>query len=115
VLLAGIGVYATAAFSVRERTAEIGIRIALGAQPSDILLLIARYAALVLASGCVVGTVAAWSVGGALQSLLLQVRPTDARAFATAAAILAAACLLGCLVPAVRAARVDPAVALRHH
>jgi putative ABC transport system permease protein len=115
VLLAGIGVYATAAFSVRERTGEIGVRIALGAQRRDILMQIARYGALVLAVGSGLGALAAWSVGGALQSVLLSVAPTDVRAFVAAAAVLAAACMAGCLVPALRAARVDPAVALRHH
>jgi len=114
VVLAGIGIYATAAFSVRERTGEFGVRIALGARRRDILALVGRYGARVLAAGTGLGACAAWWVGGALQSMLVSVSRTDIRAFAAAAAILAAACLAGCLIPAWRAARVDPAVALRH-
>jgi putative ABC transport system permease protein len=113
VVLAGIGVYATAAFSVRERTGEFGVRIALGARRRDVMALVVRHGALVLAAGSVLGGIAAWSVGGALQSVLVSVSRSDVRAFAAAAAILATACIAGCLVPAWRAARVDPAVALR--
>ncbi len=114
VVLAGIGIYATAAFSVRERTGELGVRIALGARRRDILALVGGQGARVLAVGTVLGACAAWWIGGALQSMLVSVSRTDIRAFAAAAAILAAACIAGCLVPAWRAARVDPAVALRH-
>ena len=114
VVLAGIGVYTAAAFSVRERTGEFGVRIALGARRRDILALVGRHGARVLATGSALGACAAWWVGGALQSMLVSVSRGDIRAFAAAAAVLAAACIAGCLVPAWRAARVDPAVALRH-
>ena len=105
VVLAGIGVYATAAFSVRERTGEFGVRIALGARRRDVMALVVRHAALVLAGGSVLGAVAAWAVGGALQTVFVSVSRTDVRAFAAAAAILATACIAGCRTRLARGTR----------
>jgi ABC-type antimicrobial peptide transport system permease subunit len=115
VALAAVGIYAALAFSVRERTAEIGVRMALGAMPRDIVAIVLRHGLAVLAVGWCVGAVATWSFAGAIKSVLYNVAPTDVGAFATASGVIALACLAGCLVPAVRAARTDPAVTLRYY
>ena len=113
-LLAGVGIYAALAFSVRARTAEIGIRMALGASPRDIVSIVVRHALAVLVVGWCVGTIAAWSVSGAIASVLFSVARADVRSFVAASAVIALACVSGCVIPAVRAARTNPAVTLRH-
>jgi hypothetical protein len=113
VVLATVGVYTALAFSVRERTVELGVRIALGAMPRDILGLVVRHSVIVLAIGWCLGAIATWSLGGAIKSVLYNVAPTDLRAFAVASVVIALAGFAGCLVPAIRAARTDPAVTLR--
>ncbi|HEY4360436.1 MAG TPA: ABC transporter permease [Bryobacteraceae bacterium] len=112
-LLASLGLYAVIAHSVTQRTQEIGIRIAIGASARDILQLILRQGAPPLALGLALGLAASLAVNRLLQSMLVQVSPADPTAFAAATGILILAAALGCLIPARRAMRVDPVVALR--
>jgi hypothetical protein len=113
VLLAGVGIYASLAFAIRQRTAEIGVRVALGAVPRDVAAMVVRQGLAVIVPGLAVGLLAALALSGALRSLLFRVAPTDAATFAVAAAVVAIAGLAGCAGPAWRATRVDPVVALR--
>jgi putative ABC transport system permease protein len=112
-LLAGLGLYGVLAYAVTQRTREIGIRMALGARPAQALALVARESAAVVGAGLLLG------FGGALASarffagLLFGVGPADPLALLAAVLVLGAVSLAATLLPARRAARVDPAVALR--
>ena len=112
-LLAAIGIYGVVSLLVTQRAREIGIRIALGARASDVRRLVVGEAMVPIAAGIVCGLAASLLVTRALRSLLFGVTPLDAVSFATAPAILAAVALLACYLPARRATRVDPLVALR--
>jgi len=113
-LLAGVGIYGVVAYSVAQRTHEIGIRMALGASRGMILAgVIVRAGALALA-GAALGLAAAWAVIPMLGSLLYGVGVFDASVFAASALLLVALAALAGLVPALRAARVDPMVCLRY-
>ena len=101
-------------FSVAQRTREIGIRMALGAQAPDVLTMILRHAAILLGAGLAIGWAAAALVTRYAASLLYGVSPTDPWTFVAVSAVLAAAAMLACYLPARRAARVDPMVALRY-
>jgi ABC-type antimicrobial peptide transport system permease subunit len=114
VILAAIGIYGTLAFSVRQRTVEIGVRMALGALRSDVSGMILRHGALVVVAGGALGATAAFAASRFIRSLLFNVAPGDPNTFFIAIAVIAAAALAGCIIPAARAARVDPAVALRY-
>jgi predicted permease len=114
VMVAGIGIYGTLAFSIRQRTTEIGIRLALGARRSDVARMVLRHGALVVTAGCALGAAAAYGGSRFAGSLLFKVAPADPTTFAVAAGVIVIAALAGCLIPAVRAARVDPVVALRY-
>jgi predicted permease len=113
-LLAGIGLYGVIAFSVAQRTREIGIRMALGAQRFDVLRLVLKQVAFLVLTGVALG--AAVSLGGvrALRSLLYGIEATDPVAFFGAALLLVAAAVLAAYPPARRATRVNPTVALRY-
>lgn len=113
-LLAAIGLYATTAFSVAQRTREIGVRMALGARPDGILWLFATRAALPVGVGIVLGLAGAVAVGNLLRGLLVQTGPTDLRMLVGITGLLAAVSLVACLLPARRASRLHPVVALRH-
>ena len=113
-LLASLGVYAVVAHSVSQRAQEIGIRIAIGATARDILALVLARGMLPLGIGLTIGLAAALAVNRVLISTLVQVSPADPVTMIVAAATLILAALLGCLIPARRAMRVDPVVALRH-
>jgi putative ABC transport system permease protein len=113
VLLAGVGIYGALAFAVRQRTVEIGVRMALGAAPPDILRLVFSQGGAIVAAGLVLGIGAALAAARYVEAMLFNVPGADPRSLAIAAAVILAAALLGCLVPAVRATRVDPAEALR--
>jgi putative ABC transport system permease protein len=112
--LASVGLYAVIAHSVSQRTQEIGVRIALGARDGNILRLVFAQGLIQLAIGLVLGLAAALGVTRVLQTLLIDVSPSDPATFATVTLILATAAGLGCLIPARRAMRVDPIEALRH-
>jgi putative ABC transport system permease protein len=112
-LLAAIGIYGVVSFLVTQRVREIGIRIALGARAVDVRRLVVGEAMVPIAAGIVCGLAASLLGTRALRSLLFGVTPLDAVSFATAPAILAAVALVACYLPARRATRVDPLVALR--
>jgi len=113
-LLAAIGLYGVRAYTVARRTREIGIRMAVGASARDTLRLILREGAMVTAAGVGVGLALSLAAGKILGGLLYEVSGVDPLVLATAAALLAVVSLLACYLPARRAARVDPLVALRH-
>ena len=112
--LASVGLYAVMAFSVRRRTQEVGVRMALGAEGRDVLRLILRQGMTQLAVGAVIGLGLAWWLARALRVILFRVEPTDPLTFATILVTLALTGLLATIVPARRATRVDPAWALRY-
>jgi ABC-type antimicrobial peptide transport system permease subunit len=113
-LLASIGLYTVVAHSVGQRTQEIGVRMAIGAEARDILALVCRQGLLPVGLGLTVGLAASLAVNRVLASALVQVSPADPVSLAVATGALVAAATLGCLVPARRAMRVDPIAALRH-
>ncbi|HEY6967867.1 MAG TPA: FtsX-like permease family protein, partial [Candidatus Angelobacter sp.] len=113
-LLAAVGIFGLMSFVVRRRTQEIGIRLALGVTRSGIFRLVIRQALLLGAIGVVFGTIGAYASGNMLRTLLVGVAPTDVLAFAGGIIVLLAVTLLAAAVPALKATRVDPIVALRN-
>jgi putative ABC transport system permease protein len=113
-LLASIGIYGVMAYTFSQRTNEIGIRMAMGAQRGDILKIAVGEGALIVAFGLAAGLAGSLVLTRFLQTMLFDVKPTDPITFAGISALLAAVALAACFVPARRAARVDPLVALRH-
>jgi putative ABC transport system permease protein len=111
--LAGVGVYGVMAYAVTERTREIGIRMALGAQTSDALKLVIRQGMRMTLIGVALGSMGAFALTGLMKSLLFDVRPTDPMTFIVIALLLTVVALLACWIPARRAAKVNPIVALR--
>jgi predicted permease len=112
-VLAVIGVYGVVAYSVSQRTREIGIRIAVGAKQRDIARLVLSGGIRMAAAGVFLGGLAALAVNRLLASLLFGVRPADPATLWAVAAVLPGVTLLACLLPAIRASRVEPVVALR--
>jgi len=112
--LAGIGVYGVMACLVAQRVREIGIRIALGAQPLAVVGLILRQGAALAAGGIALGLLAAIALGQFMATLVFGISPRDLAVFAAAPAILGLAAAAACYFPARRASRVDPILALRH-
>ncbi|HEX9763990.1 MAG TPA: ABC transporter permease [Candidatus Acidoferrales bacterium] len=113
-LLATIGLYGLVAYSVLLRTREIGIRVALGAQRGDILRLTVGDSGKLVAVGIALGLAGAWALGATFSGLLYGVAPTDPATLATATGLLAVVAIGATWIPARRAARVDPMVALRY-
>lgn len=112
-VLAGVGLYGVMSYSVSQRTQEIGVRMALGAEPRDVLTMILREGGLRLGFGLLFGLPAAYFAGRLLAFILYGVQPYDIPAFTGTLAVLAAAGFVACLVPALRAIRVSPMDALR--
>lgn len=112
-VLAATGLYATMAFAVRRRTREIGVRMALGAQASDVSVMVVRQGLGLVAIGAAAGLAGAVAAGRALESQLYGVSSSDATSFVMAAALLTGAALVATWLPARRATAVDPVVALR--
>ena len=112
-LLAALGLYGVLAYTVRQRTPEIGIRIALGATSTQVRALVLRQAVLVLTVGLVIGTAGALALGRWLSSLAFQVSPSDPRILLATASVLTVTALAATWLPARRASRVEPKTAMR--
>ncbi|PWT84253.1 MAG: hypothetical protein C5B58_04990 [Acidobacteria bacterium] len=113
-LLAGIGVYGVIGYSVAQRTQEFGIRMALGARPADVMRLVVRKSAVLGAIGLAVGLAASLLITRSLERFLFQVKTTDPFTFVAVAALLGGVTILAGYLPARRAVRVDPTIALRY-
>jgi ABC-type antimicrobial peptide transport system permease subunit len=112
-LLAVIGVYGVMSYTVAQHTREIGIRMALGAQPRSILKLIVGRGLVLVSAGVVIGVLASFGLTRFIEHMLFGVTPTDPLTFVAIVFLLGLVALLACLVPAQRAMRVDPIVVLR--
>jgi putative ABC transport system permease protein len=112
-VIAAVGIYGVMACVVSQRTREIGVRMALGATRARVVRMVLLNAAMLVAIGVVLGGFASWYLSAASTAFLFGLQPTDPRAFAAAAAALSAAALIASVIPARRAASIDPMVALR--
>ena len=113
-LLAAVGIYAVVAYSVAQRTHEIGIRMALGAQAGDIMKMVVRQGMTLTAVGVALGLVAAFAMTRAMASILYGVSASDPATFGGVAAMAALIAFVACYIPARRATKVDPMIALRY-
>ncbi|NOT59146.1 MAG: FtsX-like permease family protein, partial [Acidobacteria bacterium] len=112
-LLAALGIYGVISFSVAQRTNEIGIRMALGAQNREVLKLVLGQGARLIVTGIVSGLLTAVLLTKVMQSLLFGVQATDPLTFASVALLLSLVAFVACWIPARRATKVDPMIALR--
>jgi predicted permease len=112
-VLAAIGIFGVLSYAMAQRTRELGIRLALGAQRGDVVRLVARETAPMVASGVVVGLLAALGLTRFVRTMLYEIQPNDPATFAAVGITLAAVAVVAALVPARRASRVDPLIAIR--
>jgi len=112
-LLAAVGIYGVIAYSVTQRTQEIGIRMALGAQRGDVLRMVVKQAIVLAAVGIAAGGTGGLALTRLMEGLLFQVKPADPLTFVAVSAVLAAVAILASYIPGRRATRVDPVIALR--
>jgi ABC-type antimicrobial peptide transport system permease subunit len=113
-LMAAMGIYGVTAYVVTQRTREIGIRMALGAQLADVLKMVLRYAMTLVVIGTIAGLAGAYAVTRVMSNLLFEVTPTDLVTFVAVPAVLLLVALVACLIPARRATKVDPLITLRY-
>jgi putative ABC transport system permease protein len=113
-LLAAIGIYGVVSYTVSQQTHHIGVRMALGAQASDIMKMVLKEGLALALAGVGVGVVAALALMRFLKSLLFEVQTSDTTTFAVVVVSLFVVTLLACYIPARRAAKVDPLIALRY-
>jgi putative ABC transport system permease protein len=112
-LLAAVGLYGVMSYAVSQSTRELGLRMALGAEGSDLLRMVMRYGMGLAVLGIAVGAVVAAGTTRLMGDLLYQVSPRDPAAFAVAFGVMAVAAVAACLIPALRVMRTDPVRALR--
>jgi predicted permease len=112
-LLAAIGIYGLVAYNVGQRTREFGIRMSLGAQPRDVLRVVVRQGIILIAAGISIGLAGAFAITRLMSDLLYGIRATDPLTFAEVSGLLAAVALLASYIPARRATKIDPVIALR--
>src|SRR5262249_11880723 len=112
-LLTGIGIHGLLSFAVGQRKPEFGLRIALGAQPRDIVSIVLREGLMLTGIGTVIGVIIAWAVGRPMQALLAGFAATDPLTLTIAVTVAFAMTLSGCLLPAMRATRADPTAVIR--
>ncbi len=113
-ILAMVGIYGIISYGVTQRTHEIGIRMALGAHPGNVLRMVIREGMVLAGAGIVLGIAGALALGRVLESVLFQIKPTDPATFVSVAILLAVVSATACYVPARRAMRVEPMEALRY-
>jgi len=112
-ILTSVGIYGVISYSVAQRTQEIGVRIALGAQSRDVITLVLKTGMRLVLMGIVIGSAGAFTLTRWMRSLLFDISATDSLTFILTALLLTTIALLACYIPARRATKVDPMVALR--
>jgi len=112
-VLSAVGLYSVLAYAVSQRTPEIGIRMALGARPAQVVRLVMQGGLRLVAVGLTLGLAAAAGAARVIRTLLFDVQPLDPAVYAGVAALFTAVAALACMVPSLRASRIDPLLALR--